>query len=80
MVHIFDPLEQGDTTFRGIEFVSDHRQTRWLNFSAQNTRTGIRKAFEFQKDKLELLGRSFGIPYTMLSCGTPLLKQLSGKF
>ncbi|SMS02657.1 hypothetical protein VIM7927_03992 [Vibrio mangrovi] len=80
LIHIYDPLEQGETAFRGIEFVADQQQSRWLNFSAQSTRTGIKKAFESQKDRLELLSRSLGIPYTRLSSDTPLLKQLSGSY
>ncbi|USP15982.1 DUF58 domain-containing protein [Vibrio gazogenes] len=80
MIHIYDPLEQGDTDFRGIEFVADQQQSRWLNFSAKQTRAGIRKAFESQKDRLELLCRSLGIPYTRLSSDSPLLKQLSGSY
>ncbi|WNJ97814.1 DUF58 domain-containing protein [Vibrio ruber] len=80
LIHIYDPLERGDTDFRGIEFVADQQQSRWLNFSAKHTRAGIRKAFESQKDRLELLSRSLGIPYTRLSSDSPLLKQLSGSY
>ncbi|CAM3636875.1 hypothetical protein VA7868_03761 [Vibrio aerogenes CECT 7868] len=80
LIQIYDPLERGETSFRGVESVSDSRQTRWLNFSAGKTRSGIKKAFETQKDRLELLSRTQGIPYTQLSCGLPLLTQLSGKF
>ncbi|QMV16931.1 hypothetical protein Vspart_04353 [Vibrio spartinae] len=80
LIHIYDPLEQGETDFRGIEFVADQQHSRWLNFSAKHTRAGIRKAFESQKDRLELLCRSLGIPYTRLSSDSPLLKQLSGSY
>lgn len=78
LVHIFDPLEQGHTAFRGVERVSDHQQTRWLNFSANSTRNGIKKAFESQKEKLKSLCQSLAIDYRSLSCERPLLKQLSG--
>lgn len=78
LVHIYDPLEQGNTRFRGMERVSDLQQTRWLNFSANNTRDGIKKAFEFQKEKLQSLSQSLAIDYRSLSCEYPLLQQLSG--
>jgi uncharacterized protein (DUF58 family) len=80
LVHIYDPLEQGDTDFRGIECVSDHKQTRWLNFSSNTTRRGIKNAFESQKDKLELASQNMAISYSTLSSEISLLTQLSGKF
>jgi uncharacterized protein (DUF58 family) len=79
MVQIYDPLEQGNTDFRGIECVSDYKQTRWLNFSSNATRYGIKKAFESQKDKLELTSQNMAISYSTLSCAISLLTQLSGK-
>ncbi|SJL84462.1 DUF58 domain-containing protein [Vibrio palustris] len=77
-IHIYDPLEVGDTRFRGAEWVSNGKDTRWLNFSALNTRNGIKKAFESHQEKLELLCQSMGIDYRSISSGTPLLKQLAG--
>ncbi len=50
LVQIHDPLEQGDTSFRGIEQVQNNQETRWLNFSINSTRAGIKKAFETQKE------------------------------
>ncbi|MDC0610565.1 DUF58 domain-containing protein [Vibrio sp.] len=77
-VHISDPLEEGNTSFRGIETVTDYFQTRWLNFSADATRNGIKKSFDSHKDRLLLLCRKLGIPYTNLTTNTSLLKQLIG--
>ncbi len=78
IVHISDPLEEGKTSFRGIENVTDYIQTRWLNFSADSTRNGIKKSFDSHKDRLLLLCRKLGIPYTSLTTNTSLLKQLIG--
>ncbi|SJZ97993.1 cytoplasmic protein [Vibrio cincinnatiensis] len=78
MVHIIDPLEQGVTRFRGVERVKNNQQTRWLNFSANSTRLGIKKSFESQKVKLKSLSQSQAIDYRALSCDRPLLQQLSG--
>ncbi|CAH8237304.1 DUF58 domain-containing protein [Vibrio aestuarianus] len=78
MVHIYDPLEQGETQFRGLERVTDNQQTSWLNFSTNSTRLGLKKAFESQKEKLKSLSQSMAISYTSLSSEKPLLQQLSG--
>lgn len=78
IVQIADPLEQGITAFRGIERVRNNQHTRWLNFSANNTRDGIKKSFESQKLKLKLLSQRMAMDYRLLSCGRPLLPQLSG--
>ncbi|HDV0902408.1 TPA: DUF58 domain-containing protein [Vibrio fluvialis] len=78
LVHIYDPLEQGNTAFRGVERVRDNQQTRWLNFSINSTRTGIKKAFESQKEKLKSLSQSMEMDYRSLTCEIPLLQQLSG--
>lgn len=78
MVHIFDPLEQGMTNFRGIERIRNNQQTHWLDFSTNNTRSGIKKSFESQKLKLKSLGLSLAIDYRALSCERPLMQQLSG--
>ncbi len=79
LVHIYDPLEQGDTQFRGIEKVSDGQSNRWLNFSAKTTRSGIKKAFDSQKLELESLCQSMEMDYRSLSSDVSLLKQLSGQ-
>lgn len=77
LVQIYDPLEQGDTSFRGIEQVQSHKETRWLNFSINSTRAGIKKAFETQKEKLKSLCLLLEMDYRSVSSGIPLLQQLS---
>ncbi len=78
LVHIFDPLEQGETTFRGVEKVSDGKSHRWLNFSNKSSRREIKKAFDSHKLELESLCQSMEMDYRSLSSELSLLKQLSG--
>ncbi len=78
LVHIYDPLEQGETRFRGVEKVSDGKSHRWLNFSKKSTRLEIRKAFDSQKLELESLCQSMDMDYRSLSSELSLLQQLSG--
>ncbi len=78
LVHIYDPLEQGETRFRGVEKVSDGKSHRWLNFSKKSTRLEIKKAFDSQKLELESLCQSMDMDYRSLSSELSLLQQLSG--
>lgn len=80
LMQIYDPLEQGDTPFRGVELIGDFKSSRWVNFSVAQSRKSIKKAFEFQQDSLELLSSKMQFPYHQISSDTPLLTQLSGKF
>jgi uncharacterized protein (DUF58 family) len=80
MIHIYDPLECGETSFRGVELMGDFKSSKWINFSAPRTRNAIKKAFDSQKDSLESLTEKLQIPYRQISSDTPLLTQLSGKF
>ncbi|CAM2934774.1 MULTISPECIES: DUF58 domain-containing protein [Vibrio] len=78
LVHIFDPLEQGETQFRGIERVSDGKNARWLNFSSKSDRLSIKNAFDSRKLELESLSQSMEMDYRSLSSDISLLQQLSG--
>ncbi len=80
LMQIYDPLERGDTAFRGVELVGDFKSSQWVNFSVDNSRKSIKKAFESQQDSLELLSTKMQFPYHQISSDTPLLTQLSGKF
>lgn len=75
-VHIFDPLEQGKTSYRGTEKVSDGRQTQWLNFASKKVRQQIEQSFETHQQKLIDLCRSHAIAYTSISSGSGLLQQI----
>jgi uncharacterized protein (DUF58 family) len=80
IMHIFDPLECGETSFRGVELIGNFSSSKWVNFSAPRTRNAIKKAFESQKDSLESLTEKLQVPYHQISSDIPLLTQLSGKF
>lgn len=80
VMHIYDPLECGETTFRGVELIGDFKSSKWIDFAAKRTRSSIKKAFESKQDSLESLTEKLQIPYHKISSDTPLLNQLSGKF
>ncbi len=77
-MHIFDPLECGETQFRGVELIGDFKSSRWINFSAETARNSIKKAFDSQQDSLKSLSERLQVPYHQISSDLPLLTQLSG--
>ncbi|MGD8120446.1 DUF58 domain-containing protein [Vibrio sp. TRT 2004] len=78
LVQIVDPLERGETAFRGSEQVSDQRNTLWLDFSSTKTRQGIGQAFEQQQHYLKQLTQKLGIRFSTLSSDAALTQQLHG--
>ncbi|MGD8111666.1 DUF58 domain-containing protein [Vibrio sp. NTOU-M3] len=78
LVHISDPLEHGQTTFRGVEQVTDKQTTQWLDFSSRQTRQRIEQAFDAKQQSLKDFALSIGVSYTSLNSDQTLLQQLSG--
>lgn len=78
LVHIFDPLEKGQTHFRGSEKVSDGDKALWLDFSSKNTRHNIELAFQMEQARLNDLCRSLAIHYTSISSAKSLVEQITG--
>lgn len=76
-VQIFDPLEQGQTHYRGYELVADDIQTAWLDFSAKRTRERIEQQFLIHKEFVANMARSLAIPLHIINAAQPLLSQLS---
>jgi len=77
-IHFYDPLERGDTSYRGTEKIAGKRTTRWLNFSSKTTRSQLENAFMQQQDKLSSLCQSLAIPLYTISSAEPLIKQITG--
>ncbi|ODS04987.1 DUF58 domain-containing protein [Vibrio scophthalmi] len=78
MIHILDPLELGQTHFRGVEQVSDRKKTLWLDFSSPKTRQQLELAFTHKQQGLKTLAHKTGISFSALTSAQPLLQQLSG--
>lgn len=78
MVQVIDPLEQGQTSYRGTEQVSNKHDTRWLDFSSAKTRQGIENAFEQHQSNLKQFALKNGISFSSLSSGIALSQQLHG--
>ncbi|MFM2587186.1 DUF58 domain-containing protein [Vibrio sp. TBV020] len=78
MVQIIDPLERGQTGFRGTEQVSNNDETRWLDFSSTKTRLGIEQAFAQQQQHLIQVTQKMGISFSSLSSDQALVQQLHG--
>ncbi|MDO6705861.1 DUF58 domain-containing protein [Photobacterium sp. 1_MG-2023] len=76
-VHLYDPLETGETGYRGREHVSDRSQSAWMNFGSARVRQDMASHFAHRLQTLTELAASLAIPLHSLSAATPLLKQLT---
>ncbi|MGF1758883.1 DUF58 domain-containing protein [Photobacterium sagamiensis] len=78
-VRIHDPLEQGQTAFRGHENVADSKQSLWLDFSSKKTREKLSQQYEAHQCFIREMTRTLAIPLHDLSSAIPLLQQLGGQ-
>lgn len=79
-VHFYDPLELGDTPYKGYQQITNGIRTQWLNFSSNKEKQQLNHAFKQKQHELKALSLSLAIPYSSLSCARPLLEQLSGTY
>lgn len=77
MIHFYDPLEQGQTDFKGNQQVTDGTRTQWLNFSSKKEKQKIAHAFSIKQQALQELCGSLAIPYHSISSARPLLEQIT---
>ncbi len=77
-VHFHDPLEQGETAYKGSKQVTDGSKTQWFNFSSNKEKEKLNHAFSLKKKQLQKLGLSLAIPYSSLSSAQSLMSQISG--
>ncbi|ELR65478.1 hypothetical protein C942_01092 [Photobacterium marinum] len=78
-VQIHDPLEQGQTAFKGTEHVADSNQSVWLDFSARKTREKLSQQYIDHQDFIHDMAMSLAIPLHQVSAAQPLIWQLGGK-
>lgn len=77
-VQICDPLESGNTAYRGNEKVSDGFRTQWFDFSSKQSRQKLKLAFDDKQQGLKTLAQKTGISFCALSSDQLLLNQISG--
>ena len=77
LVHIGDPLESGQTQFRGIERVSDRNKTQWFDFSSNRNRKKLKIKFDRHQASLEKICRQLGMSYHYLSTDLALADQVT---
>ena len=77
-VHFYDPLEQGNTSFKGMKHVSDGERTQWFNFSSKAEKNKLKTAFEEHQQQIKDLCLRLAIPHSSITSAEPLMKQISG--
>ncbi len=78
-VNIFDPLECGDTAYRGQSWLSDMTQSLQVSFGMKSTRDALKTGFETHCEQLQQLARQVRSPLFSLSAGQTLIEQLGGQ-
>ncbi|UYI49097.1 DUF58 domain-containing protein [Vibrio natriegens] len=76
-IQFFDPLEKGETDFRGQVKASDGRRSQWFNFGSKGERSELESHFTAHQESIKQLCHSMAIPFNSLSSGSPLIQQLS---
>ncbi|NLS11749.1 DUF58 domain-containing protein [Vibrio sp. SM6] len=76
-VQLFDPLEQGQTRFRGRARVTDGHETHWFDFGSKNNKSLLMAAFEQHSAQLKQHCLSQGIDFHTISSGQALLDQIN---
>lgn len=76
-VLVFDPLEQGQTDFRGHEWVADDLKSAWLDFSSPRTRERLELQYQTHQKFVADMARSLAIPLHFINAAQPLLQQLN---
>nr|WP_086939547.1 DUF58 domain-containing protein [Thaumasiovibrio occultus] len=79
LVNIYDPLELGETAFRGRSWLSDFKQTVQVSFGQASTRDALSSHYRQHQDTLKQLATKVRAPIYSLSAGQELLDQLGGR-
>lgn len=77
LVQFFDPLELGQTQFKGSKPVTDGKKTQWFNFSSKSDKNKLAEAFLSKQEDLKAMCLSLAIPFTSISSARPLLEQIT---
>lgn len=76
-IQFYDPLERGETNFRGQVRASDGHRSQWFNFGSKGQRKELESHFTTHQESIKHLCHSMAIPFNSLSSGSPLIQQLS---
>ncbi|PLX62908.1 MAG: DUF58 domain-containing protein, partial [Vibrio alginolyticus] len=76
-IQFYDPLERGETNFRGQVKASDGQRSQWFNFGSKGQRKELETHFTQHQETIKQQCHSMAIPFNTLSSGWPLISQLS---
>lgn len=77
VVQFYDPLERGETDFRGQAKASDGRRTQWFDFASKGQRKELESHFTQHQESIKKQCHRMSIPFSSLCSGSPLVQQLS---
>ncbi|HAS6347426.1 DUF58 domain-containing protein [Vibrio sp. IRLE0018] len=77
LIQLYDPLESGQTDYRGQVMASNGKHSRWFDFGSKKQKMALKANFEQHQQRLQRLSYRNGIPFSTLSCAKPLINQLT---
>lgn len=78
LIQVFDPIEQGETDFRGRFWLSDNRNAQRVSFGRGETRGALQDSFAKHHLQLQTLARQLKAPLYQVTAAKSLLEQLGG--
>lgn len=75
-IQISDPLEHGETQYKGLAHVKDAFSSAWLNFGSKATKDKIEQKFQHALTPFTQACQSLAIPTSEISSNVSLLTQL----
>ncbi len=80
MVHFYDPLELGNTAYRGHVSATNGHGFSWLNLGSKKQRKMIEDQFSSHQNQIKQVCQGLGISFTPLSSGQPLIEQINQSY
>ena len=78
LLHVFDPIEKGETAFRGRYWLGDHQRSLPISFGRKSILQSLQNDFERHQQRLATLSNQLQSPVYHVSAGKPLIDQLGG--
>ncbi|MGR5063545.1 DUF58 domain-containing protein [Photobacterium sp. DNB22_13_2] len=78
LLHVFDPIERGETTYQGRFWLGDHQRSIPVSFGKRSTVHSLQHDFEIHQQRLTELSHQLQSPVYHVSAGVPLIDQLGG--
>lgn len=77
LIQLYDPIEAGETSYRGQVMANNGNHSRWFDFGSKKQTLALKANFDQHQQRLRMFSFRHGIPFSTLSCAKPLINQLT---